>query len=89
MAKTTQDTVNGNGLLKTLRASPVTQKLTGEAIRLLDAQTDKLTGKVNNGVSALTKMSETGDLAPSARAPASCSRPVSRCRPPSQWRSRP
>jgi len=64
MAKTTQDTVNGNGLLKTLRASPVTQKLTGEAIRLLDAQTDKLTGKVNNGVSALTKMSETGDLAP-------------------------
>lgn len=64
MAKTTQDTVSGDGLLKSLRASPVTQRLAGEAARLLDAQTDKLTGKVNNGVSALGRLSESGQLAP-------------------------
>jgi uncharacterized membrane protein len=62
MAKSTQDTVSGNGLLKSLRASPVTQLLTDQAVRLIDAQTDKLTGKVNNGVNALSNMSESGQL---------------------------
>lgn len=60
MAKSTQDT--GNSLVSSLRASPVTKRLTEEAVRLLDAQADRLAGKVNHGVSALGKLSDSGQL---------------------------
>jgi uncharacterized membrane protein len=60
MAKSTQDT--GSSLVSSLRASPVTKRLTEEAVRLLDAHGDRLAGKVNHGVSALGKLTESGEL---------------------------
>lgn len=65
MAKVTD---NSNGFVSTLRASPAGQRLVDEALRLVDVQSGRLAGKVGKGVTALTQMSESGQLPPLGKA---------------------
>jgi len=52
------------GLVSSLRDSPVTKELANAAGRLLEAQAGRLAGKVDGGVDALTRVAESGKLGP-------------------------
>lgn len=58
------DSKSSQGLVSSLRDSPATKELAGEARRLLEAQAGRITDKLDGGVDALTRVADSGKLGP-------------------------
>jgi uncharacterized membrane protein len=56
------DSKSSQGLMSSLRDSPATKELTNAAGRLLEAQAGRITGKLDGGVEALTRVADSGKL---------------------------